>query len=303
MAKIRKLLQQHARAVQAIRYVVSGLFVTFCLLGLKVLFEHSTPGHRVELWSYEFLQGQLSAIEPNPLPVVVVDISGVPGGTETVSTSRDKLTELIEAIAKQQPKAIGVDGDLSPGPNGWIDANKDPDFFDFCLNTRTDRHVPVFLGIHRTLASPPNTWLGLDDYKELAVVLLIHDDTTRLPIWVRQIEGNARLEALGSALAQAYRGGPLPQPPRWLQSITETTEEPPTDASRSDSSPIAVTSAIVNYSKLEQIEATTLLTISRQSVNEAASLFRGRVVIIGKARDAMDRYIVLRRQGPSPVVY
>jgi CHASE2 domain-containing sensor protein len=294
---------QFSRRVRILRYLGTGVLIACGLIGGKILFEKSSLGHRIEVWTYEFLQGQLTAIETDPLPVVVVDISQIPGGSAGQVTSRDQLTKLIYAIAKEQPKAIAVDGDFSPTPTGWVDPDNDPDFFDFCLKMRRDNHVPVFLGVHRTLASSPSTWLGLDEYKELAVVLLAPDDTTRLPVWIRQTNGQWKLPALSTALAEVYRGGALPQPPGWLQSVTETIGEPPSDAIRNDSGVIAVTTAIVNYSKLELIQLTTLPSISPQSVAEAGTLFRNRVVIIGKGKDATDRYNVPGRDATVAGVF
>jgi CHASE2 domain-containing sensor protein len=77
------------------------------------------------------------------MPVIVVDISKLEGDKDDKPTPRDKLTELIDAIAKENSRAIAIDIDFSlREDNNWQDYN-DPDFFDHCLKLK-EAGRPVF---------------------------------------------------------------------------------------------------------------------------------------------------------------
>lgn len=305
MGRVAAFLSRHQQFVNGFRFIVIGLLITLLLVGAKFIFERSSVGHRVELLSYEFLEGQLTAIDTDPLPVVVVDISQIGGGgTEEDPTPRGPLQKLLEAIVNQQPKAIAIDADFSPKSTGWIDEQKDPDFFSFCVGMKALRGVPIFLGVHRALASPPNTWLGLDEYKESAVGLLVNDETSRLPIWIQRKDGGSeKLRTLGTAVAEVYRGGSLPQPPSWLRWMIQRPGKTDSEIRDANSTPIEVTNGLVNYSKLEMIQLTTIPTINPNCIAEAKQLFQNKIVILGRDKAATDRYTVYGRVQTVPGVF
>jgi hypothetical protein len=80
--------------MDTLKHIGIGLAATVLLVGLKVWFEHSPIGHRFEVQTYEFLQGQLSSSGIGKLPVLVVDISKIPGGKDQ-ATPRDVLKKII----------------------------------------------------------------------------------------------------------------------------------------------------------------------------------------------------------------
>lgn len=300
MEKLKALLKDE-NFKDLLRYIKHGLLVTVCLVLLKIYIEHQPIGHKLELLACELLQGQLSAVDGEKLPVLVVDISKMRGGKADDVTPRKELKALIEAIAREHPRAIAIDIDFSPDGQGWI-VEDDDQFLDFCLWLKNVRGVPIFLGVHRTMAEPAYVWLGTEEYKELAAALIAYPDTTRLPLWV-QIEGETRLPTLSTALAEAYRGGRLPEPPKWIRWAIETRTERHADTDYSSEPQLIMANALVNYSKLEAVKLSTLPTISPKSIAESGRLFKDKMVIIGDVEDASERYHVIGREETVPGVY
>ncbi|HEV7373964.1 MAG TPA: CHASE2 domain-containing protein [Pyrinomonadaceae bacterium] len=284
-----------------LRYIKHGLLVTVCLVLLKIYIEHLPIGHKLELLAGELLQDQLSAVDEDKLPVVVVDISKMRGGKAGEATPRDQLKALTEAIAREHPRAIAIDIDFSPDGQGWI-VDDDDQFFDHCLWLKKMRGVPIFLGVHRTMAEPAYVWLGAEEYQGLAVALIAYPDTTRLPLWM-QVKGETRLPTLSTALAEAYRGGRLPEPPKLIRWAIETRTERHADTDYSSGPQLIMANALVNYSKLEAIKLSTLPIISPESIAESGRLFKDKMVIIGDVDKATERYNVIGREETVPGVY
>jgi hypothetical protein len=144
--------------------------VAAILLGVKALIVGTSFGDWCEVQAFTKLENILPDTTRLRLPVVVLDIRDVRGGYATNQpSSRDDLRALIQALHQAGAAAVGVDVDVSPGPNGWLDRTKDPAFFDFCLETSQD--MPVFLGVYRTRDLPSERWLGLPRFKHLAAFL------------------------------------------------------------------------------------------------------------------------------------
>jgi CHASE2 domain-containing sensor protein len=279
-----------------------GLLVTGLLVGAKISFEHTALGHRVERWAYEVLHFQLPYFnQSEELPVVVVDISKMPGGRAGAPTSREELKKLLGAIAAEKPSAIAVDVDFSPDGKGWI-TDDDPQFLDYCLDLAGETGVPVYLGVFRAKAQPPETWLGLPKYSGLAVALLVTgEDVSRLPRWV-QARGGKQLRALSWALATAHKPTLL-SPTKCNSWLFECSADRQPGTDRHPNEHFAVSDFLVNYSKLEELRRETLLTGSEQSVKEFGVRLKGKMVILGDALEFTDPFIVPGQEQPVAGAY
>ena len=113
-----------------------ALLVTVFLMVLTGSLEHTSIGRGIEMWTFSFLQRLLSPFESKErLPILVVDISKIPGGKDQ-ATSRDTLKEIVGAIVAQHPAVIGIDIDFSPDAGGWK-TDDDPEFFDSYFSSCT----------------------------------------------------------------------------------------------------------------------------------------------------------------------
>lgn len=251
--------------MDTIKHIGIGLAATALLFVLKVSFERSLIGHRFEVQTYDFLQGLLSSSGTGKLPILVVDISNVPGGKDG-PTPRDVLKNIIEAIVDQRPRAIAVDVDFSPNERGWI-KDDDPEFFDFCITMRQKRKIPIFLGIYRTRAESPDTWLGLNKYRDLAAVGLAREgDTRRVSRWIQRNAFSDHLPTIASALAKAYQDN-LPGPPIWLTPVIERTQDNEHGVQGQFGDGLNTVEILVNYSKLERLKSETIATVTSDAVN------------------------------------
>ena len=164
------------------RDLLKGLFFIALVLIIETGVEWTTFGKQLKLMSYNLLQLQLSS---DRVPITIVDISDLEPqvfnleGRSGKATPRDSLRQMIEAIADQEPRAIGVDIDFSPDDDGYIHP-RDPEFFQYCLDVSKRKGVPVFLGIRRTISRPPSEWLGSEKYRGLAANILIPKDSKRM---------------------------------------------------------------------------------------------------------------------------
>ena len=293
--------------LEIVKYISVGLLITLLLVGAKLLIEQQSIGHRSEILTYEFLQGQLSPFSANErLPVLVVDISEIPGGKDQ-PTPRGPLIKLTEAIANQGAKAIAIDVDFAPTEIGWSSSEDDPEgdplIFEYCMKLKRDKGVPVFLGIYGTRAEPADTWLGLPKYKELAAAgVAPKDDVSKMPRWIQTIGVAERLPTLSAALAGAYQES-LPGPPKSLAWSIEMTDDHQHGLERQVGNELRIAETLVNYSKLEQLQHETLATITPESVKEAGERFRGRMVILGDATRFIDPFNVPGRERPVGGVY
>jgi CHASE2 domain-containing sensor protein len=157
-------------------------------------------GQEIEFLGYKIVQARLV---PRDVPVTVIDIAGL-AARPGVATPRKTLEEAIEAIADQQPSAIGVDIDFSPDEQGYLHPN-DPSFFQFCLDTASRKGVPIFLGIGRTVLKPRAEWLGSGSYQKLAASIIIPIDVRRMMKDIR-VEGEYALPArsMAAVLAESH---------------------------------------------------------------------------------------------------
>jgi tetratricopeptide (TPR) repeat protein len=273
-------------------YIVVGTLATGMLVGVKLIFEHTSAGQQNEMWVYGKLQGALSSIDTEN-PVALVDISGVPDEQDGKPILLDKIQEIIEALVKLQhrPLAIGIDVDFSPPPNGDID---DDDFLDFCLDK--SREVPIFLAVGQNKAAPPEAWLGQDKYKELAAAVAINpDDTRKVPLWVRTDKQTEKLNTMSYALALKYKTR-LPEPPSWIGWAVDSHEPEVDGPQRDEDLPANATVLtygyrLVNYSKMDAMKIA-----AKESIKNTGEDYNDTLVIIGDVSRARDVFPVPGRQ-------
>jgi hypothetical protein len=278
-----------------------GMLVTLLLMTVVKFIERTSVGHRIETLTFEALQGQKQSFDSEKeLPIIVVNMSQIPGGNGQV-TSRDELRKTIAAIAAQHPSAVGIDVDFSPGLNGW-QADDDPEFFDFCLKLKHDSKVPIFLGVYRTIGERADTWLGSDKYKELAAALRVDEDRKRLPRWLQAKGSGEKLPMMSAALATAYQPF-LPEVAGKLARTIEVTSDNTHGIEYQGEDQMLLGVSLVNYSKLEEIQRETILTIKPEAIADSEKLFAGRMVILGDSTEFQDSFIVPGRKDPIAGVY
>jgi CHASE2 domain-containing sensor protein len=255
---------------------------------LELGLEHTRFARELAHASHRFLHGTLTT---SGVPIVLVDI------TELASkplTPRHALQDLLIAIARHKPKAIGVDIDFAPDEQGHIDPD-DPQFLDLCLRLRNESGVPIFLGVARTAAAPAEAWLGTEKYQSLAASILIPKDTRKLPFALRAAS-DQELRSLSAALAHAhgsaFRPGPIAATlERWglIESL-----------SRRSVQDIAIDEFLVDYSAIESFQ--TIRTISADFAGDPANerIFKGNLVIVGDVDGARDTFTVAGRDKTYP---
>jgi CHASE2 domain-containing sensor protein len=311
------------------RDLAVGALVILLMFPLQRWAEQTSIGESIRLATYDWLQSRLSSGRRDPLPpVVVLDISDLPPSASVnaaFATPRDDLKALVQAIARQGPRAIGIDISFSPDEHGWITPD-DPTFFDFCLNLRQNgRKIPVFLGISQEAQGrPPDEWLGSEDYEPLAASIQIpRKDPRRMVQWFEPEPAGAalgRCRSMGEALAEASRHAEMsreaarndPSPLRRIVSgvrgaVTTTFDEQQT------AQVLRTREFLVDYSLLEDLlppedrsrpPLATLRTAHPDEVTNNGWLFKDKIVLIGDATvgKAKDTFVVPGRPEPVPGV-
>jgi len=293
----------NAQRIEPIKvFILIGLVTTSLLLGLKIGLEKLGYSQRWEAYGYEFLQARLPQFSRREeIPVIVVDISKLGGGTSNQPTPRGRLQEIIDAVARQYPKAIAVDVDFSPSDTevGWVDPENDPQFLEHCLEL--SRKQPIFLGVDRGIESPPEAWLGVTEYQSMAVGMRFPLAAERMLLWVRAPGVSEKLPSLSLALAQSYRRS-VPRPPAGLAFMLEEIDRESVEEQQGGSE-ITYAKALVNYSKLDAIASQSLAAASATSIADNGERFHNKLVILGRLIDATDRFAVPGRGGePVPGV-
>jgi CHASE2 domain-containing sensor protein len=213
--------------------VVVAIVVCGSLARIAHWFNGTRVGEETSFWTYRILQGRLHPLSPPP--VLVLDISNLHKESIGGPTPRDKLLDILYAVAKYHPAAIGVDIDFSPeqvedsqtGKKRWRYVEpSDPVFFDalcqadkgvsapnprpanHCEQNERMNHVPVFLGVSRTQYQDPRYWLLDEKYQSLAASLLLPRNGERTFRYLAsedapQEEKN-EARTLSAALADAY---------------------------------------------------------------------------------------------------
>jgi CHASE2 domain-containing sensor protein len=179
------------------------LAIVLSLCCVMFALEQTVFFSRFQLAAFRLLKSPRVLFEGSSSPVVLFDIQDIQAGPNGI-TPRDKLNTLIENVAKMKPVAIGLNIDFTPDSRTgmWKDPDNDPDFFDNCKTVARREGVKIVLGSGNCEYAPPETWLGLPDYKELAASIRVPKDTSRMPRYF--LSGTERCPSMSYSLAQAY---------------------------------------------------------------------------------------------------
>lgn len=192
----------------------TGLLVTALILVLKLGLEHTNLYRIYQSASYNWLQSWLEPPHTRAdLPIVVIDIAKIEREVVQVKekkftvTPRDKLRPLIQAVAAQEPTAIGIDIDFAPNEFGFLDPQRDPSFFRDLLQIK--KTIPIFLGIGRTHGEHPRYWLSVPEFESLAADIVVPEDQRKMFKWVETAPDpktgqSGRRRSLSAALAETY---------------------------------------------------------------------------------------------------
>jgi CHASE2 domain-containing protein len=269
--------------------------VTILLTSAIKYVESTQPGRDTEEWLFAQLQRLLPSFSKD-LPLLVIDMSRIPGGKDQV-TSRETLKLTLTAIVAQRPAAVGVDLDFSPGFDGW-QLDDDPKFFDFCLELSKESGVPIYLGVYRTIGENSDTWLGSPKYKGLAAALRAENDTMRLPKWIQTTNSEERLPLMSAALADSYRRSHSDFATSLARTVEVFTEKNQRIEVRGENAILFGTS-LINFSRLAQIQRETSYMLKPETITESGRVFAGKMIVIGDVDDAGDHFKV---SGYAPLI-
>lgn len=282
-----------------LKRILTGLMVTVLLTSAIKYVESTQPGKDAEKWLFAQLQRLLPPFSED-LPVLVVDLSRIPGGKDQV-TSRETLKQTLTAIVAQRPVAVGVDLDFSPGFDGW-QLDDDPRFFDFCLTLSRESGVPIYLGVYRTIGENSETWLGSSKYKELAAALRAEDDTMRLPKWIQTRNSEERLPLMSAALADSYRRSHSDFATALAGTVEVVTEKDEGIEVRGENA-ILFGKSLINFSRLAQIRHGKSYMLKPEAITESGKVFAGKMILIGDVDAASDHFKVSGYEQLIPGVF
>lgn len=310
--------------------LIFGVICIVFLIGLKKILEHTALVRQAHQAMYEYLQLRLTdALKADvPLPVTIVDISTLP------IDDRKTLEGVIDKLAtRYHPRAIGVDIDFSPGQdNQWL-TNYDPMFFNGCLAITKNSHIPIYLGVSRRCADPPDMRLGAHDYAALAASIAApKGDSKRMFRWL-QVNNHdtsklTKFESLSSRLAdrrQHHLAGPVSHPKKsketpqgYSQRFIDYFHLLPThvvhffvrDYSDEELIPvkgIATESFLVNYAPLERLQHERIPYKELSNPAKDYCYLYDQVILIGDAKpgSSLDENYVIpnRHEMGYPGVY
>jgi hypothetical protein len=201
----------------------------------------------------------------------------------------------------QRPLAVGIDLDFAPTDNDWSSLD-DPTFFEYCLKLKRETGVPIYLGVFRSIKYGPETWLGDADYKELATALTAADDTKRLPLWLKAEKSTERLPTLGATLADTYKPTQI-DPASYFAWAVETMVDNRPGIERQGEDSMLFGDSLVNYSKLEEIQRSTIREVSPEAIAAARGSITGKIVLLGDATRFEDPFCVPGHERPIAGVY
>lgn len=301
------------------------LFFALVVFAKEHWLDHSIVGEHIRRATYDISQVWLAASrDEEPMPVVVVDIGELEPCEKQLSdgtllSPRDVLKNVVAAVMNEQPAAVAIDVDFSPGTDirctppalptalqqgedlgqvQWPDRGGPP-FFDFCL----DQKYPIFLGIYRTQYEPSKLWLGAEDYRDMAATLMLppegsgehlasHQDYGIRRYMTKQIlnEKAPPLPSLSYALAK-LKPQHRSRIQRFLESIGDAVL--PLTVIDHPSAELKVEKFLVDFSGLERLEnATVNYRDGRLDLKEET--LKDKFVILGytDTAQAVDKFVV-----------
>ena len=278
--------QKTAPALLALRRVLlsaQAIAIVLTLIFVKLLhaFEHTHRGHLTVLWTYARLHRLIDPVIRQGQPetsVLVIDTSdlpleapreGTPPGEEP--TSRDELLKRLRILLAHKPAAIGIDIDFSPesikgSSQPKPKSQEDTRFFAAIHQLREETGVPIYLGVHSQLGNT-RAPLGLPEDNELAATIPVANENTiymplgipteknlggkeKAPVHCIDIDRKLFTATLVYRMAKKIPEEKRPQPPTWLKWIRNEHSEANTEG-------VHYPAVLVNYSKLEYLQAAT----------------------------------------------
>jgi CHASE2 domain-containing sensor protein len=283
--------------------LLTGLLFTFLILFVKWCAEHTTLYQNIQLASYSWLQSKLSPPRSRKdLPVVILDISSLAPEIKEVEgekfsvTPREPLQKLIEAVAAQKPKAIGVDIEFAPNKFGYRDPVLDPQFFRSCLDIHRNQGIHVYLGIHSSRTKSPKKWLGSEEFSELAVSIMVPDDNRKMIEWVRPGGETKPGQTMCSAIAGVFKRS-VGDPPAMLGWAVERISEEKLNNG------LETGEFLVDFSPIEALKDFRLKTINPDVIADQGWTLTDKAVLIGDGSggDAEDTFNVPISDQSRPV--
>lgn len=215
------------------RQIGMAFLIMGVIFGVQNWLANSSFAEYLRNISFPWFEALLPGTTRDRMPVVVVDISLISGGTLAQPMKREALKLVIDQLHQAQAKVVGIDIDFSPTSKGWVvrDAEKggiaDPEFFQYCLDMSKD--MPVFLGVYRTRKQPPESRMNLPKFNVLGAYIGTEktpDGTTKTRVqrFYPDSKGTPVLPSMGYALALAYSqraGVALPQSEGALDDFVE----------------------------------------------------------------------------------
>ncbi|MEZ5385633.1 MAG: CHASE2 domain-containing protein [Prosthecobacter sp.] len=283
---------------------VGGITVALLTEG-KIQWEETNLGRHIDHLIYGAVQRWLLP-KPDPkdkLPVTVVDISDlteeVPSATpenddgssgkHIAITPRQPLIELIKAIAKEGPCAIGLDLNMAPEADRPKLSVKDRELLGLmqALGTpdheRNSKPIKCVVAVgDRSQYLEPEDWLGDAAYYELAGTASILVKDPRCLPWLlrkRGVDNDSSESVLYSLSAQLALGGgakSLDHAGHWFSYLHETIPESPHDNLWVDEC------YWVDYSSLNRLRHEALLGFEPAMIASAKEKIANKVVLIGR---------------------
>src|ERR1700752_71369 len=302
-----------------LKNLVIGIIAVLALTGIKVFLVEDTPYDRwMDARGYELLHSIISPFDPGKkLSVAVLDISDVPR-LPNGATPTEPLQKIVQALVEGRAKAIAIDIDFSPSlepvaQNIPDDRAEIVSQFYAQLQDLNKRGIPVFVGAFN-IGPEPETWLGLDENKNLAAdITLFDEDTTLIPRWLR-CDGGGKLNSMSMALAKTSKQQPSPNSmikplldePEAEDNLKTTTLQ--NQAGQDVECKRSFT--FVNYSKLDLMQNLTLQWAGREALLSAKDAsgkgkFENKLVLVGNTQRGKftDPFVVAGRRDPVAGVY
>lgn len=310
-------VSRRRRAYRALVDAAVGAFLTLLLIYGEHQLEQGRFGRQVEHMAYTLQQLRLGDIADTSTPLVrVIDISEWPltrrtdAGDPLLVTDRAQLGNLIALLEKQRQDqrksdrklplmTFGIDVLLDP-PDGKL-TNDERTFLDLCLKLTYRGKQRAFVGVFDNIALGPARWLGDAAYAPIAASALVPRpiefgatdhvvNRLELPLGER-----SELRSLAFKVADASgtqsRGWIGSLIFSWFSGLIE-------QWAPIERQPFEGEQALINYGILSTLEGRTVPVrdVPSTTIEEP-------IVIIGRAQNTIDTFVVPGRSEPVAGVY
>lgn len=212
---------------------------------------------------------------------MVIDIAKLPdtevqvGNEKHFITPRAELLEIVRAVVKAEPKAVGIDIDFSTDEGGYADAQNDPMFFRQLIEL--SKQVPICVGIRRSHNQAPSKWLGFADFESLAADIWGPEDERKMLKWVEAPDNpTVQGPSLSLALARRSPNNKIEHDSKFAWAITANSEEEIEPGLKG-------VEFLVDYSPVQVLQDTRLTTKNPAVIADMAWSLKGKTVLIGDA--------------------